>query len=439
MGGGTTLPGAIACRVEPRFIRTLTARLSRGTILVTGTNGKTTTARMISAVLRRALLRPVHNRAGANLLGGIASALVGSGSLAGQAGGDVGLFEVDEAALPLAVEETQPSVVVITNLFRDQLDRYGEVDYLAKLWTQSLQKLPSDATLVLNADDPLVASVGRQAAAKVLYYGLEDASQGTDGPQRNADARNCAACGGLYRYQATFYAHLGWYACPRCGLARPAPQVAARQVQLLEGRGSHLVVSTPRGRREIDLHIPGLYNAYNALAAMSAGLALDLPDEVIDAALEDFVAAFGRVEQIRAEGRNVYLALVKNPVGFDEVLRTVLARPGQGRLLIMINDNLADGTDISWLWDVDFERLAGRVEWVIAAGTRAADMALRLKYAGLDMARVQVEETTSRALTAALQKTPAGDTLCLLPTYTAMLDVRSEMARRGYVGRFWED
>ncbi len=448
LGGGTTLPGAVACRVEPRFIARLAARLPQGTILVTGTNGKTTTARMLSTILRHALLRPVHNRAGANLLGGVAAALVRSGSLLGGPGGDIGLFEVDEAALPLAVAETQPRVVLITNLFRDQLDRYGEVDYLAGLWMESLHRLGPETTLVLNADDPLVAGVGRGAAARVLYYGLQDLAQGSTEPQRNADARNCGVCGGPYSYETSFYAHLGWYSCPQCGLTRPVPQVGIRRVRPLTGEGSHLELDTPRGRRELALHLPGLYNSYNATAALAAGLALDLPDEAILPALEEFHAAFGRVEEIRAEGRNIYLALVKNPVGFDEVLRTVLAlasgespgrRPVEPKLLIIINDNFADGTDISWLWDVDFERLAGRAEWAVVSGTRAEDMAVRLKYAGVGMDRVQMVKDTKEALTAALQRTPEGGTLCLLPTYTAMLDVRAEMARRGWVSRFWED
>lgn len=436
-GGGTTLPGAVASRVEPNLIRQLTARLSHGSILVTGTNGKTTTARMISAILKSSGRRPVHNRAGANLLAGVASALVRAASPLGSMSGDTGLFEVDEAAMPAVAAEVSPRVVVITNLFRDQLDRYGEVDYLAAIWTEAMSKLPPEAILVLNTDDPLVASVGGNTRARLLYFGLDDLAHSTGAPLRNADARNCP-CGGLYEYESSFYAHLGRYRCPQCGRGRPQPHISITEARLDE-TSSQIILQTSAGHLLLRLRLPGLYNVYNATAAAATGLALGIPAEAIVSALEDFTAAFGRVEQITAGDRHIYMALVKNPVGFDEVLRTVLARPDEKRLLIMINDNLADGTDISWLWDVDFERLAGQTGWIIAAGTRAEDMAVRLKYAGVDMDRVEVIQETAAALAAALQRTPAGETLCLLPTYTAMLDVREEMARRGFVGRFWED
>jgi lipid II isoglutaminyl synthase (glutamine-hydrolysing) len=438
-GGGTTAPGHVVRILDPGALSSIATRLPMGSIVVTGTNGKTTTTRMISTVLRQAGMRLIHNRSGANLITGITAALVNESTLTGMPKADVGLFEVDEAAFPAAVKQLRPRLCVITNLFRDQLDRYGEVDYLARVWREVLQELPSDSTVLLNADDPRVAHLGEGLAARVLYYGLEDPALGVAEVPHAADSRFCLRCGHPYDYRAVFYSHLGHYRCPSCGLARPEPGLRVVESKLLGIEGSRLGVEGPAGRMDLHVKVPGVYNLYNALVAVGAATVMGVDPATISAGIESFSAAFGRVERIQLQGRQLFLALVKNPVGFTEVLSTILQEPGERALVIVINDKFADGTDVSWLWDVDFELLAGRVAFAVVTGIRADDMAVRLKYAGVDPGRITIQNDTDRALQMALERTPEGETLYLLPTYTAMLEVRGRLADRGHILPFWED
>ncbi len=445
LGGGTTVPGSVARRVDSRALARLARRLPRGSLIVSGTNGKTTTSRMIAHCLQHAGLRPVHNRAGANLPPGVTAALLDAADLRGRLRADVGLFEVDEAAFPPVAAEVHPRVVVLTNLFRDQLDRYGELDYLAGLWAGSMRHLARGALACLNADDPRVALLGADPADGVrpLYFGIDDPGVGKDELPHAADSKICPRCGTAYRYRAVFYGHLGLWRCPGCGSARPEPAVRATHVELLGDEGSRCRVETPSGALELQLRLPGLYNVYNALAACAGALALGVEPARIAAALADFTAAFGRVERVRIPGpdgdRTLFMALVKNPVGFGEVLRTLFAGEARRTALIAINDRLADGTDVSWLWDVDFEVLVDRLDACVVTGTRAEDMAVRLKYAGIPPELVWIEPDLERALDAGLALVPPGGTLYALPTYTAMLELRALLARRGHVGRFWED
>lgn len=442
IGGGTTLPGSVAARLDPNALAKLAGRLARGSIVVTGTNGKTTTTRLISAILAAGGLRPIHNRAGANLLSGLTAALVNRASVVGSVPGEVGLFEVDEAVLPDAIARIRPRVLLVTNLFRDQLDRYGEVDYLAGVWRAAVAKLPADSTLVLNADDPLVASLGPDAPCRVVYFGIDDSRLGDSVLEHAADARRCHACGAPYDYAVAYYGHVGVYRCPGCGRARPVPDVSARTVTLDGLAGAALTLATPQGDIALRIRLPGVYNVYNALAATAVGLAFGVPVAPLTAAVEGFVAAFGRVERVAVGDRTIFLALVKNPVGFNQVIRTVFpasAAAEPRNALIYINDLFADGTDISWLWDVDFERLAGTAGFVLTSGTRAEDMLVRLKYAGVDAARLDLVKDVEAALRAGLDRTPVGGTLYVLPTYTAMLDVRAVLSRWGCVERFWEN
>ncbi|HMQ32973.1 MAG TPA: MurT ligase domain-containing protein, partial [Chloroflexaceae bacterium] len=386
LGGGTTLPGSVARRLAPGILRDLSAALPNGVVLLSGTNGKTTTSRMLAEILRLHGERVLHNRAGANLIQGLTATALGDASWRGRPRATVGLFETDEAALPQAIAETNPRLVLIHNLFRDQLDRYGEVDTVAAAWREALAALPPGAHVVLNADDPAVADLGAGLAAEVTYYGLDDARHAAGAGAHIADSQFCRRCGRRYDYRLAFYAHIGHYSCPRCGHGRPEPHVRLARLELLGTAGSKLYLTYPGGAFEADLPLPGLYNAANATAALAAALALGVPAPTARAALERFSAAFGRIERVAAgpSGAPMLIALIKNPVGATETVRMITAG-AEGpdlHLLVAINDRFADGTDVSWLWDAEFEALAGLVATATVSGTRADDMAVRLKYAG---------------------------------------------------------
>ncbi|MBX6770702.1 MAG: Mur ligase family protein [Chloroflexi bacterium] len=436
-GGGTVLPGLVALRLDPDILAKLVRGLAEGVILVSGTNGKTTTSRALSSILRAAGRTTIHNRAGANLESGLVTALIDHTSPGGRTRGEIALFEVDEAILPRVTPVVQPRVIALTNLFRDQLDRYGEVDFVAGCWRATLADLSPTTTVVLNADDPAVAALGAQCRARVLYYGIEVPGQASR-PGPIADSRLCPQCGRPLIYREVHYAHLGRYHCPGGDFNRPALTVAATAITLTGAEGSEIEVSGPFGTRHFSLRLPGLYNVYNALAAITCALALDIPAAAIHDGLTAITAAFGRLERISVGDRTLFIALIKNPVGFTEVLRTILAGPGLRHLIIAINDNLADGTDVSWLWDAEVEALADHCASVIASGTRAGDMAVRLKYAGVPTERIHVEPEIERALDLGLTSLPPGQTLYILPTYTAMLALRTIVARRGYSVPYWE-
>ena len=361
-GGGTSLPGKLLMRMEPSAIRALGARLPRGSVLVSATNGKTTTAALASNILESAGVSLVHNRSGANMAGGIASTLLEAAGSRGAIAGELGLFEVDELWLDRLAAQLHPRVVVLGNLFRDQLDRYGELDTIAERWAAALNPggPAADAGLVCNADDPLLGDLGRERP-DVLYYGVEDDSLALKGMAHAADAKHCRRCGAPYAFDAVYLGHLGHYHCPSCGQRRPSPTVLARSVTLEGVRSASFQLSTPDGDAEVRLGLPGLYNVYNALAAAALGVALDVPLAYIVEGLQSTEAAFGRAETVEVEGRETRILLVKNPAGANEVLRTLALEPGLHDLLGVLNDNIADGRDVSWIWDADFELLAGRV------------------------------------------------------------------------------
>ncbi len=430
-GGGTTAPGRMLLRVAPGALKHMAGELDDGSLLVSATNGKTTTAAMIAACLERDRRPLVHNRAGSNMAWGVATALLDAGREPGQ----LGLFEVDEAWLPSVAGQVEPRLLLLSNLFRDQLDRYGELELLADRWAELVGRLDGRARFVLNADDPLVADLGRGRAG-VTYFGVEDDSQALPSMQHAADSKHCRNCGAAYAYEAIYLGHLGRYRCPNCGRERPAPQVAATGVRLNGMSGSHVMLRTPQGRLELDLPLPGLYNVYNAVAAVATALELGVPLAAVGEALEGFAGAFGRVETIPMDGRRVSILLVKNPAGANEVLRTLTLEDGGLDLWLALNDRIADGRDVSWIWDADFEVLAGRVRRATCAGTRAEEMALRLKYAGID-AELAVERDLERSLDAAVAGA-AGERLYALPTYTALLELRDLLARRGLAKRWSE-
>jgi UDP-N-acetylmuramyl tripeptide synthase len=439
-GGGTAIAGLVALRVDPNVVRNLAAQAAAGAIVVTGTNGKTTTSLMLSGIAGAAGLQPLHNRSGSNLMRGVAAMLVDESTFSGhvaRAAARLAILEVDEATLPAVVGELEPRAVVFTNLFRDQLDRYGEVDTVAKSWERALASVPTSTVIALNADDPAVAHLGRSARCRVLYYGVEDASVAVAGDEHASDFRTCLDCGAELAYDLTFYGHLGHWRCSACSNARPTPQVRLTSVAL-DPDATALTAELPDGvALRVRLPLAGVYNAYNALAAATGAIALDLPREAVTSALEGFAAAFGRQERFQLDGRDVSVLLGKNPTGLNQVLRTLAAKPGDKRLLFFLNDGIADGRDVSWIWDTDYETLHRQSVWVLAAGTRCEDLALRLKYAGFGD-DVAIEHDARTALARALDATPPGGELYVIPTYTAMLEVRELLAGKGGARHFWE-
>ena len=435
-GGGTTLPGRILLRLAPDAIATLGRGLTDGSTVISATNGKTTTAGMIAAAMRAAGRVPVHNRAGSNMTWGVATALL-------EQTGTEGLFEVDEAWLPKVAADLEPKLVVLSNLFRDQLDRYGELEELADRWAELVAERSGATGFVLNADDPLIADLGRDRDLArrpgVTYFGIEDESQALPELQHAHDAKHCRRCGAPYAYERAFVGHLGHYTCPNCDADRPSPDVAAERIELRGMEGSVVRVRTPDGRLELRLPLPGLYNVYNALAALTTAIRLDIPAKQAVAGLESAEAAFGRVETVAVDGKPVSILLIKNPAGANEVLRTLRLESQDGAegvdLWLALNDRIADGRDVSWVWDADFELLAGGVRRVTCAGTRAPEMAVRLKYAGVESEVMRVEEDIATSLDSAVAS--ASGRLFALPTYTALLELRTLLANRGLAKDYW--
>lgn len=374
LGSGGTWPGEIALKLDPHILSKVAPK---NVILVAGTNGKTTTSLMIKTILENAGHRVVHNASGANLLNGVVSAILTTPT------GDYGVFEVDENTLPQVLKFIKSvKCLVLLNLFRDQLDRYGEVDVIADKWRSALGTLKTpNFKLVLNADDPLIASLGNKNS---MYFGLGDKKLFQESPEHAMDSQFCPNCGNKLAYDGTYYSHIGIWHCSKCGLRRPKPDISAAFYPL-----------------------PGLYNHYNTLAAVAVAKALDLPVD-----LTGFSPAFGRQEEIA--GHKIFLS--KNPAGFNESIRTILSaftRPGLAKVLLVLNDRIPDGRDVSWIWDVDFELLANRCDSVICSGDRAYDLGLRLKYAGIK--NMRIEENLKKAVKGADY---------VLATYSAMLEVR---------------
>ena len=340
--GGTTAPGRVLLRLSPGALARMARGLERGSVAVSATNGKTTTAAMIAQALERDGQRVVHNRAGSNMDWGVATALLDAGREPGQ----VGLFEVDEAWLPAVASAIQPRVYLLANLFRDQLDRYGELELIADRWAELVTGEAAGARFLLNADEPLVADLGRGREG-VVYFGVEDDSQALPALAHAADSKHCRNCGTPYAYEAVYLGHLGHYSCPGCGRRRPEPDVAATRVELEGMASSRVELRTPAGEVAITLPLPGLYNVYNAVAAVAAALELGVPLAVVKDALEQFEGTFGRVETIRMGGHDLSILLVKNPTGANEVLRTLTLEEGRLDLWIALNDGIADGRDVS--------------------------------------------------------------------------------------------
>jgi len=422
-----TVPGKLLSKLDPAAIDKLAARLPAGSAVVSATNGKTTTSAMAAEILRPRF-RLAHNRSGANLVSGVASTLLAAGDA------ELGLLEVDEGALPEVLRRVRPRAVLLGNLFRDQLDRYGELELVAERWRRAVGDLPSTTAVVLNADDPQVGSLRDDA----VHYGLDDPAVARPALQHAADSKYCIRCGTPYLYAAAYVGHLGDYRCPNCGHARPALQVSAGSIELEGLERAAFDLRTPEGSRRVELALPGLYNVYNALGAAALARALGASlDEIVDG-LGSFSAAFGRFERIAVDGKQMLLLLIKNPAGANEAVRTLVDGRAPRLAVVALNDAIADGRDVSWIWDVDFEPLLAGLDTVVVSGGRAAELALRCKYGGLDESKIEVVPDLARALDRGLELTPDGGELVVLPTYTAMLALQRVIAERGLAKKYWE-
>jgi UDP-N-acetylmuramyl tripeptide synthase len=429
-GGGTTIPGKVLATIDPGAVSRLAARLPLGTALVSATNGKTTTASLVAGILSPRV-RLAHNSSGANLVSGVASTLLSAD------GAELGIFEVDEGAFPDVARRIRPRAVCLGNLFRDQLDRYGELERIAERWREAVRELPQGSTLIVNADDPQVGDLASERLGAITF-GLDDPAQARPSLQHAADSKFCLRCGTPYSYAAAYVGHLGDYRCPACGHGRPALVLAARAIQLDGLQAASFDLVAPEGTRRVRIALPGLYNVYNALAAAALARELGAGPDAIEAGLAVARPAFGRFERIPVGDRTVLLLLIKNPAGANEVVRTLVNDAGPNMAVIALNDAIADGRDVSWIWDVDFEPLLERLERLVVTGERAAELALRCTYGGMSASAIEVVPELERALDRGLELTPAGGELTVLPTYTAMLALRRVLARRGSVPQYWE-
>lgn len=435
-GGGTSAPGAVLLRLYPDAVSQLGARLDHGAICVSATNGKTTTCRLVAACLDAGGDTLVSNPAGANLLTGVATALLDAPR--NGSGPRRGLFEVDEAALPEVARRLQPRVVVLMNLFRDQLDRYGELETLASAWTQMVAALPRNTLLVLNADDPAIAALD-DGQHRCITFGIDDDTVGTTELGHASDSTRCRFCEAPLRYTRVTLGHMGHWHCDACGRGRPTPDVAATRVRLDATRGLHVTWRTPEGEVDTTVALPGLHNAYNATAALATAVAAGVSARTAAAAIGTAQAAFGRAERLSLDGREVVLLLAKNPAGANTTVQTLLLDAEPLHVLVALNDRTADGHDVSWIWDVDYEPLIPHIARLVVTGDRAYDMALRWAYGGLDRDRIEVVPSPAAALDAAVAATPEGSPLYVLPTYTAMLGLRAVLTERGAVQEFWRE
>lgn len=434
-GGATAAPGLASLYLDPDLLKKLSKDL-RTTILVTGTNGKTTTSRLIGDNLDKLEINYIHNRHGSNLERGLISSFLSKVNFKGDLEAHTSLFEVDEAALKTVITKLSPTVLVINNLFRDQLDRYGEVDNIRKIWEKCIANLDENTTLVLNADDPTLAYLGKNVHCKVVYFGIDDTKLLSKDVPLAVDNIRCPSCGSNLKYSGYFISHQGHYACPTCSFSRPKPDIIADKIKLFQNKSEFDLIDKSGFSLDLTNNLPGLYNIYNCLSSYAALKAANFSLDNFSLTVRDFKPVFGRAEKLSHQGRNIVVALAKNPTGFNEIINTYL-KSGPQTVLISINDLIADGRDVSWLWDVNFEQLATAKHKFLTSGIRGADMALRLKYAGI----TNFENITGseEALERGLAEIPQNDTLLIIPTYTAMLGLKKLFVKKGIGGEFWED
>jgi lipid II isoglutaminyl synthase (glutamine-hydrolysing) len=420
LGAASVLPGTIAKNLHPNILSLLSGQIKHGVIVVAGTNGKTTTSLLLRAMLEKDGWSVVHNEAGANLVNGLITTLLDRTSLTGQLQADFGILEVDENVIPLVLPQLQPKYIMALNLFRDQLDRYGEVDTITYKWGKAIAHLPPTTTLIINGDDPALTYLGQQMAIatipkQVKYFGLSEPDLYLDEIPHAVDSIYCPSCGQALDYQGVYLSHQGDYSCPKCGFHK-----------------NDLAIDSSKWPQVLI----GVYNKYNTLAAITTAQSIGVGTDQILAAIGSFQAAFGRAEELTYQGKKVRILLTKNPVGMNETIRAieqVQKAGGSSVTLMILNDRTPDGTDVSWIWDVDTEKFVNGGGTIVVSGDRVFDMALRLEYSKDQLnngCRLVIEPDTAEAVKKALELTPADETLHIVPTYSAMLEVREILTGR---------
>lgn len=418
LGNGSTWPGQIALSINKNFIKDLFKNSKVKINLIVGTNGKTTTGKLIQSILEKNGKRVFQNAAGANLLNGIASSLVLHSTVVGRLNYDFANFEIDENTLPLILKEiNNPDFIIILNLFRDQLDRYGEVNTISSKWLEALKNLDKKTTFILNADDPQIAYLGTHPkGVNVRYFGI-NFRHGTNETQHASDSSYCPNCGKKLIYKSVYFSHLGDWICKKCGFEHPKKTFISSAICSLTGS----------------------YNEYNTSAAVLLAMLNNVDNRTIEQSLKDFKPPFGRQEILDINGKKAQIFLSKNPTSFNESLRTVVELGGKN-LLIVLNDRIPDGRDVSWIWDVDIEEYASNFKNIFVSGDRAYDMALRLKYSSETQnskvknqnynSKFKIYENLKDAIWESLKLTSKNETLYILPTYSAMLKVRKILTGR---------
>lgn len=414
--GGTALPGLLALKIDKNLLQKLIKKNQLDSIIITGTNGKTTTSRLLAHILKQAKVPYIQNRSGSNLARGITSSIINNLSASGQLSSKLAIFEVDEAVVPHLAKLLNPKIILFNNLFRDQLDRYGEIDTILSKWKQALKTLSNQTTVIYNCDDPSLEYLTKDIKNKISF-GLNKKHSKTKPLASSADAIFCLKCHQPLNFTHIFTSHLGHYSCPSCNFKR----------------------STPQSNLNFKSNLPGVYNLYNLLAATTISKALKINQITIIKSLKSFTPAFGRGETFKQKGLNIKIFLVKNPTGYNAILETLAQTKNikTSLLLLILNDNIADGTDISWIWDVDFNYLKYQKAPIIVSGTRAHDLALRLKYAGIKPSRLILVGSIKKALKKLSNQ--KGSSAYILPTYTAMLQLREILKKQKLLHSTWND
>lgn len=425
--GGTNFPGKVALKFDKHILKTISQDYK--VVLITGTNGKTTTTSLIYNMVKDSGKKVITNNTGANMLPGIISCFIENYSLRKHSDELYAVIEVDEANLKFVTEYVTPEIITVTNLFRDQLDRYGEVYTTLKKIREGIEPV-ENTKLVLNGDESLLGDLGLKN--QTIYYGFNCSPNNATKVDINADAKFCIKCKSPYHYHFLTYSHLGDFFCENCGYKRPELQYSLDSIKELTAEGSLVEING----NDYYINQPGIYNIYNALCAFSVSKTLGIENSVIFNALKSTRSSFGRQETLLIEDKDVKIILVKNPAGFDQAINTISLDKKAMNIALLLNDNYADGRDVSWIWDVNFEKLAElKINKVMIGGIRLYDMAVRLKVAGLETDSFKTCDTFDKLL--AEITSCSENKVYILATYTAMINLRKYLHGKGYIKKLW--